>query len=186
MILLAEAASRTKKGGQELIGGLDVRVERNHFGRQTESFEADLDLDLLADEDGASARPFRGIFIRAPIVERILPTTDGPQLEEEQRDNTVIAPSKSPVDARALQQARQSVKVRGRLWQESLSSSVNQDIKSAVCEEQGKIVAVQQGNVFGTSFHPELLGDSRIHKWWLGQVFSAVLDRRKGQDIGSD
>jgi len=34
MILLAEEANRVKKGGQELIGGLDVRVNRNHFGRQ--------------------------------------------------------------------------------------------------------------------------------------------------------
>jgi len=38
MILLAEEANRVKKGGQELIGGLDVRVNRNHFGRQVSIF----------------------------------------------------------------------------------------------------------------------------------------------------
>lgn len=37
------------------------------------------------------------------------------------------------------------------------------------------IVAVRQGNVFGTSFHPELTDDARIHVWWLEQVQAAVL-----------
>ena len=40
--------------------------------------------------------------------------------------------------------------------------------------EDGDIVAVRQGNVFGTSFHPELTGDERIHAWWLGEVVKAV------------
>ena len=34
----------------------------------------------------------------------------------------------------------------------------------------GDIVALRQGNVFGTSFHPELTDDARIHEWWLGQI----------------
>jgi 5'-phosphate synthase pdxT subunit len=37
----------------------------------------------------------------------------------------------------------------------------------------GDIVAVRQGNVFGTSFHPELTGDERIHVWWLREVVKA-------------
>jgi 5'-phosphate synthase pdxT subunit len=36
------------------------------------------------------------------------------------------------------------------------------------------IVAVRQGNVFGTSFHPELTDDPRIHMWWLQQVADAM------------
>ncbi|KAA8563870.1 hypothetical protein EYC84_011885 [Monilinia fructicola] len=48
LILLSESANRTKAGGQELIGGLDVRVNRNHFGRQVESFSADLNLPFLS------------------------------------------------------------------------------------------------------------------------------------------
>ena len=36
--------------------------------------------------------------------------------------------------------------------------------------EDGDIVAVKQGNVFGTAFHPELTGDERIHAWWLREV----------------
>jgi 5'-phosphate synthase pdxT subunit len=38
----------------------------------------------------------------------------------------------------------------------------------------GDIIAVRQANVFGTSFHPELTGDPRIHVWWLEQVVRAV------------
>jgi len=40
--------------------------------------------------------------------------------------------------------------------------------------EAGDIIAVRQGNCFGTSFHPELTGDERIHVWWLGEVLKAT------------
>jgi 5'-phosphate synthase pdxT subunit len=43
--------------------------------------------------------------------------------------------------------------------------------------EAGDIIAVRQANVFGTSFHPELTGDPRIHVWWLEQVVKAVDER---------
>src|ERR1700742_4115225 len=82
LIMLAEAANSTKKGGQELIGGLDVRVNRNHFGRQIESFQSDLNLPFLKETDNDGPKPFPGIFIRAPIVEKILPNVSGIQLTE--------------------------------------------------------------------------------------------------------
>jgi 5'-phosphate synthase pdxT subunit len=50
--------------GQETIGGLDVVVRRNAFGRQVHSFEADLDVEELD-------RPFHAMFIRAPWVEKV-------------------------------------------------------------------------------------------------------------------
>ena len=50
--------------GQETIGGLDVVVRRNAFGRQVDSFEADLDVTGLE-------RPFHAMFIRAPWVEKV-------------------------------------------------------------------------------------------------------------------
>ncbi|CAI6090819.1 unnamed protein product [Clonostachys chloroleuca] len=72
-ILLSQRANATKQGGQELIGGLDVCVHRNHFGRQIESFEADLDLPFIPpSSDQGERRPFRGVFIRAPVVEEVL------------------------------------------------------------------------------------------------------------------
>jgi 5'-phosphate synthase pdxT subunit len=61
LILLAGAVT---EGDQPLIGALDVVVRRNAFGRQNESFEADLDIDGLED-------PFHAVFIRAPWVEKI-------------------------------------------------------------------------------------------------------------------
>jgi 5'-phosphate synthase pdxT subunit len=81
---------------------LDVRVERNAFGRQRDSFEAPLSVDGL-DE------PFPAVFIRAPAIDDV---GDG-------------------------------VAVLAR-WDD-------------------RPVAVRQGPVFGTAFHPELTGDSRIH-----------------------
>lgn len=62
MILLAERAEGQKRGGQSLIGGLDVLVNRNYFGRQVHSFEARLQADVLGEE------PIPAIFIRAPAV----------------------------------------------------------------------------------------------------------------------
>ena len=50
--------------GQETLGGLDVTVRRNAFGRQVDSFEADLDF-------AAFDSPYHAVFIRAPWVERV-------------------------------------------------------------------------------------------------------------------
>ena len=76
MILLAD---RVRDGvpGQETFGGLDITVRRNAFGRQVDSFEADLPLAELGDP------AFKAVFIRAPFVERagadveVLATVDG-------------------------------------------------------------------------------------------------------------
>ncbi len=62
MILLAEDATGQKRGGQALIGGLDVTVNRNYFGRQVDSFEAELNVPALGDD------PFTPVFIRAPAI----------------------------------------------------------------------------------------------------------------------
>jgi 5'-phosphate synthase pdxT subunit len=68
MILLAD---RILDGavGQETIGGLDVTVRRNAFGRQVDSFEADLPMKGLT-------RPVHAVFIRAPWVEELGPGVD--------------------------------------------------------------------------------------------------------------
>jgi pyridoxal 5'-phosphate synthase pdxT subunit len=67
MIMLAD---RIEDGitGQQTFGGLDVVVRRNAFGRQVDSFEADLDVDLGAGRGGP---PFHAMFIRAPWVEKV-------------------------------------------------------------------------------------------------------------------
>ncbi len=68
MILLAD---RIEDGvpGQETVGGLDVVVRRNAFGRQVDSFEADLRVGHLTE-------PFHALFIRAPWVEQVGPDVE--------------------------------------------------------------------------------------------------------------
>ncbi|EXJ90768.1 glutamine amidotransferase [Capronia coronata CBS 617.96] len=176
LILLAEAANATKKGGQELIGGLDVRVRRNHFGRQIESFEADLDLPFLRAGGSSPAKPFPGIFIRAPVVEKILPNVEGIQNAEQQAGQTVVAPSKSAKDEQAKLAMSSHVDIMGKL-PGRLKKAQAMGAELDAGEEVGDIIAVKQGNVFGTSFHPELTSDIRIHVWWLRQVLDAVGDR---------
>jgi pyridoxal 5'-phosphate synthase pdxT subunit len=116
MILLAD---RIEDGAhdQETLGGLDITVRRNAFGRQVDSFEGDLDFAGLA-------APVHAIFIRAPWVEAV-----GDAVE-------VLA----RVD-------------RG--------------------EAAGRIVAVRQGSLMATSFHPEVGGDSRVHRLFVDLVTNA-------------
>ncbi|KAG0641851.1 class I glutamine amidotransferase-like protein [Tuber brumale] len=180
MILLSEAANRTKKGGQALIGGLSVRVNRNHFGRQVESFDAPLDLSFLGKDEA----PFRGVFIRAPIVESILPK------EEKPEDVEVRAPSKKPKGAiEECFSDNENVEIlcqlqRGLLPAEGLDAADRprhelDPKEEESCINASSIVAVRQGNVVGTSFHPELTGDLRMHKWWLGEILKDLTRREK-------
>jgi 5'-phosphate synthase pdxT subunit len=162
LILLAEAANQTKKGGQELIGGLDVRVNRNHFGRQVESFQADIELPFLGESNGAKPAPYPGVFIRAPIVEKLLPNVEGAQVEELEVDGTVLAPSKETREA-VTEEVQVMGTLPGRL--KKAEEQVGADVSTTAAI--GDIIAVKQGNVFGTSFHPELTNDVRIHVWWL-------------------
>ena len=55
---------------QPLLGLMDIKVARNAFGRQVDSFEADLVISKL-DQDGKTNSPFHAIFIRAPIIESV-------------------------------------------------------------------------------------------------------------------
>jgi len=64
MIMLADRVADTAPG-QQTLGGLDVTVRRNAFGRQVDSFEADLDFK------GVEGAPVHAVFIRAPWVEEV-------------------------------------------------------------------------------------------------------------------
>lgn len=65
-ILLSKDARRK----QPLLGLMDIRVERNAFGRQVDSFEADLQVPALESVD-PQARPYHAVFIRAPLIEQV-------------------------------------------------------------------------------------------------------------------
>lgn len=75
MIFLAERADGQKKGGQALLGGLDICVSRNFFGAQINSFETPLELPECLKQYGGP-ETFRAVFIRAPAVLEV-----GPEVE---------------------------------------------------------------------------------------------------------
>ena len=108
MILLSGDISPNQTKTLELM---DIRVRRNAFGRQRESFETDIAVPVLGEE------PYPAVFIRAPLIERC---GDG-------------------------------VAVLAKL-------------------NDGTIVAARQGRLLVTSFHPELTGDLRFHRYFLDIV----------------
>ena len=122
MILLA-AEILDGRPDQQQLGGLDVVVRRNAFGRQVDSFEADLD---VAGVDGG---PVRAVFIRAPWVESV-----GPGVE--------VLATVPPLTLSGAQAGAAA----------------------------GRVVAVRQGAVLATSFHPEITGDRRVHRLFCGMV----------------
>ncbi|MDY6795906.1 MAG: pyridoxal 5'-phosphate synthase glutaminase subunit PdxT [Actinomycetota bacterium] len=66
LIIMAE---RLVEGRQPLLGVMGITVRRNAFGRQVDSFEAEITVEGIEDE----CRPFRGVFIRAPWIEKTGP-----------------------------------------------------------------------------------------------------------------
>ncbi len=116
MILLAQHASDLPF---PTLQAIDIEVDRNAYGRQVDSFEADIDVPALG------AEPYHAVFIRAPVVASV-----------------------------------------GR-GVEVLASCRHDDAEPA------RPVAVRQGNVMATSFHPELTDDTRLHRYFLDIVESA-------------
>ncbi|NLG54999.1 MAG: pyridoxal 5'-phosphate synthase glutaminase subunit PdxT [Rhodococcus sp.] len=116
MILLASEILDTRADAKHLYG-VDMTVRRNAFGRQVDSFEADLDFE------GITGDPVRAVFIRAPWVERV----------------------------------GEDVEVLAR-------------VPETGGEADGRIVAVRQGSVLATSFHPEVTGDRRVHELFVDLV----------------
>jgi pyridoxal 5'-phosphate synthase pdxT subunit len=70
MIFMAKDVGRN----QPVLGLMDVIVQRNAFGRQVDSFETDLDVPAIVTPE--NKRPFRAIFIRAPLVESVGASVD--------------------------------------------------------------------------------------------------------------
>lgn len=113
LILLADRLS-DGIAGQETLGGLDVRVQRNAFGSQVDSFETELIVPALGEA------PVHAVFIRAPLV-----VSTGPEV----------------------------------------------DVLASLPD--GRVVAVRQGAVLGTAFHPEVTGETRFHEMFLESVRAA-------------
>lgn len=170
-----------------------MRVHRNYFGRQVESFEAALDLPFLKEEGNGNGngkndeQPFHSVFIRAPVVESILktPTEDDETekevlavMEKSAAIDTLPTRPRMPnrgetVSAPQIKATSAPVEILGRLLGRARAIK-NKTSTAEDLGEEGDIVAVRQGNVFGTSFHPELTGDERIHAWWLKEVIKSI------------
>ena len=100
---------------QRTIGVLDISVERMGFGRQVDSFEANLHIPILGE------KPLNGVFIRAP---RIIRSGEGVEVLASYNDEPV---------------------------------------------------AVRSGNIWGTTFHPELSNDLRFHKCFIEMTENSVV-----------
>lgn len=105
MIVMAQRV----EGGEPLLSLIDITVRRNAYGRQVDSFEADIEVQGID-------HPVRAVFIRAPIVEDV-----GERV-------TVLA------------------------------------------EHEGHPVVLEQGNLVVASFHPELVGETRLHEYVAGKT----------------
>lgn len=120
MIMLADRIA-DGRADQQTLGGLDITVRRNAFGRQVDSFEEDLHIRVIG------GGPMRAVFIRAPWVEEC-----GPDVE------VLAAVEEGPA--------------------------------------AGRVVAVRQGHLLATSFHPEVTGDHRFHQLFVQMVRDAVAE----------
>ncbi|HII36174.1 MAG TPA: pyridoxal 5'-phosphate synthase glutaminase subunit PdxT [Nitrosopumilaceae archaeon] len=112
MILLSKRVKDRVMGDmdQPLLDMLDIKIERNTFGRQRDSFESEISMEKIG------IPKFQGVFIRAPSI---------------------------------------------------VETGKNVEVISKFNE---KIVAVKQGKILGTSFHPELTSDLSLHKYFINLV----------------
>jgi 5'-phosphate synthase pdxT subunit len=118
MILLADEIEEGIED-QVTLGGMDVRVRRNAFGRQRDSFEALISISVVGGE------PFPAVFIRAPEVISVGPGVD------------------------------------------------------VLARHHDRIVAVRQGSLLASAFHPELTRDPRMHAYFVEMVREAMMPDRR-------
>lgn len=91
-ILLSQTIEGSKKGGQDLLGGISIAIARNGWGSQVESFEVDLVVEGLQNPE----QPFTGIFIRAPVVLNLSPSPEDPPIQVIARLPTNLLPRSLP------------------------------------------------------------------------------------------
>ncbi|CAD6924524.1 unnamed protein product [Tilletia controversa] len=217
MILLSNQAIGAKKGGQSLIGGVDIRVGRNGFGSQVDSFEAGLVVPALGEE------PFPGVFIRAPVIDALLLLSDkaaaaalpglngaavpipaslsadlpaipashipsalanGHAARANAPPPTIVCaepPPPSPIpfsptlppkehvliptsSASVLASESGSPQPPPKALATMATTLLNPEERPAL---DSQIVALRQGNILVSSFHPELTVDSRFHEYFV-------------------
>lgn len=164
LILIANQATGGKKAGQQLFGGLDIRVNRNHFGSQLDSFAAELELPVLEDLKNITQNQellykgngFECVFIRAPVVEATNISSLQPSVYLKPLDSESSNLATAPIPT-GWEEVQKQNKVQVLASLPAHLSKTNQEL----------CVAVLQGRILGTSFHPELTKDPRLHMWWI-------------------
>ncbi|GAA5937233.1 hypothetical protein JCM10213_007171 [Rhodosporidiobolus nylandii] len=151
MILLAKEIDGPTSEGWGGLDGMDVRVARNQYGRQLQSFSHPLPLPFLSSAlpPASCEAPLLATFIRAPVLHSILPSSpSAPPVEPLVRIPAELVPS----NPRALK-ATGGEAERG---------------------PDADVVMARQGNLLVCSWHPELnKDDARVHEWWVREmVFS--------------
>jgi len=162
-ILMGSEVLGQKKGGQERIGGLDITIHRNHYGTQISSFQTRIKAPCLASIRScgcvAVSDECEAIFIRAPGILRT-----GPGVE-------VLA--EITIESTPTTSSAQIQPVASDLLEEKDKSSSSSS--SSVCVSMP--VAVREGMILATTFHPELTNhDSRWHQMFVEMVME---DKRK-------
>lgn len=107
ILLAKEGDEQVKQTNTKLLGLMEMKVLRNAYGGQVDSFEANVNIPEIGD------KPFRAVFIRAPTIEKVWNDT--------------------------------------KVW----------------AKYKDTIIGVKKGNILALTFHPELSGDLRIHKYFI-------------------
>ena len=139
MILLADRVL-DRPADQQTLGGIDMTVRRNAFGRQVDSFEQPLRAPRLEGGEG----PLHAVFIRAPWVEEVGPGVEVLAVTDAAARATTVATA-HPDASRATPDGR----AHGGT---------------------GRIVAVRHGRLLATAFHPEIGEDTRVHRFFVNMV----------------
>ncbi|GAA5989888.1 hypothetical protein JCM5350_006601 [Sporobolomyces pararoseus] len=142
MILLAKEIEGPTSEGWKGLDGIDVRVGRNSYGRQLQSFSHPLRLTFLPPD----SPPLLATFIRAPLLDCILePSASSPPLEILARIPKELVPSPK--------RTREATGGEARVGEDS------------------DVVMYRQGGLVASSWHPELnRDDHRVHEWWVREV----------------
>jgi len=151
LIFMADELSDAKEGGQAVIGGLRVKATRNFYGRQNQSFETPINATFDNHVQGCNGYPSStpGIFIRAPHIAKLL-------------DSSVV-----PLGTIAKPSFLNNLNLNGNVGH---SNNNNNNSNNNNCQDEILTVAVRQGNILATTFHPELTRDTTWHEYFLRMI----------------
>ncbi|MCY0903802.1 pyridoxal 5'-phosphate synthase glutaminase subunit PdxT [Arthrobacter sp. H14-L1] len=179
MILLADEIAdpaRDRDGNaQQTLGGLDITVRRNAFGRQRESFETDLDFAALNDA------VLNDAVLTSAVLAKVSPTdaalanrTAGAWAPNHPRSGVPVhavfirAPWVERVGASV--QVLASVQLPAAALAPEEGSGQPENTRTARIEGNTRAVAVRSRHLLATSFHPEVTGERRIHELFIRMI----------------